>query len=145
MCHKEYDAGRASHACKRCALMGGCKMTRCPHCGYEQPQDAGLVKLLRRWRRSIRRLRKEEYESVKSAQSVDCTALSEGKVGGEGVIAALLTHERAELHKLMALGVLPGTPIRLLRRFPAFVFQLGYSQFAIDHALATKIRIAWEE
>ena len=44
----------------------------------------------------------------------------------------------------MALGVLPGVDIRLLRRFPSFVFQIGYAQFAVDRELAQKIRVRWE-
>jgi Fe2+ transport system protein FeoA len=45
------------------------------------------------------------------------------------------------LQKLMAMGVLPGVPITLLRQFPSFVFEAGYSQFAVDEAIATDIYI----
>jgi Fe2+ transport system protein FeoA len=37
------------------------------------------------------------------------------------------------------MGVLPGNPVRLLRRSPAFVFQVGYSQFGVDRDIAAKI------
>jgi Fe2+ transport system protein FeoA len=43
--------------------------------------------------------------------------------------------------RLMAMGVLPGTRLRLLRRSPAFVFQLGHSQFAVDADLAKAIMV----
>ena len=58
--------------------------------------------------------------------------LSDGKSKDEGVVAYLSTRDEREVQKLMALGILPGTRIRLLRRFPSFVFQVGYSQFTVD-------------
>ncbi|OGW91014.1 MAG: hypothetical protein A3D28_01825 [Omnitrophica bacterium RIFCSPHIGHO2_02_FULL_63_14] len=43
------------------------------------------------------------------------------------------------LKKIMAMGLLPGTELRLLRRFPAFVFETGETQFVIDRELAGTI------
>ena len=37
------------------------------------------------------------------------------------------------------MGLLPGTELRLLRRFPAFVFETGETQFVIDRELAGTI------
>jgi len=41
----------------------------------------------------------------------------------------------------MAIGVLPGVSIRLLRRFPSFVFEAGYSQFAVDEEIASALYV----
>jgi hypothetical protein len=49
------------------------------------------------------------------------------------------------MQKLVALGLLPGTPVRLLQRYPANIFQAGYSQFAVDDELAAAIYIRLEE
>lgn len=65
--------------------------------------------------------------------------LSEFKKGEAGTIAYLHTKEKSELQKIMALGALPGSHIRLVQRFPSYVFQIGHSQFAIDRPLAKKI------
>jgi DtxR family Mn-dependent transcriptional regulator len=56
-----------------------------------------------------------------------------------GKIAYLRTKESKELQKLMAMGLLPGTPIHLIRSFPSYVFRLGYTQFAIDKQIAHEI------
>jgi DtxR family Mn-dependent transcriptional regulator len=48
------------------------------------------------------------------------------------------------MQKLMALGVLPGAPISLVRRSPSVVFQVGYSQFAVDEELARGIHVRLE-
>lgn len=56
-----------------------------------------------------------------------------------GKIAYLRTKESKELQKLMAMGMLPGTPIHLIRSFPSYVFRMGYTQFAIDRQIAHEI------
>ena len=47
-CRKEFDEKQAQPACKNCAMHGGCKLMRCPHCGYEMPPEPGLIRWLRK-------------------------------------------------------------------------------------------------
>ena len=54
--------------------------------------------------------------------------LSKGKVHAQGVVAHLDTQDLREIQKLMAIGILPGVDIRLLRKSPSYVFQVGYSR-----------------
>ena len=61
--------------------------------------------------------------------------------GQGGHIAYIQMNNPGHLQKLMARGVLPGVPITLLRRFPSFVFEAGYSQFAVDEEIATDIYV----
>lgn len=65
--------------------------------------------------------------------------LSEMSVGEQGAVAYLQGREPDQVRKLMAMGVLPGTPIALIQRFPSFVFRSGGSEFAVDAALAGAI------
>jgi len=58
-----------------------------------------------------------------------------------GHIAYIQMNDPKHLQKLMAMGVLPGVPIALLRRFPSFVFEAGYSQFAVDKEIASDIYV----
>jgi DtxR family Mn-dependent transcriptional regulator len=58
-----------------------------------------------------------------------------------GHIAYIQLNDPKRLQKLMAMGVLPGVPITLLRRFPSFVFEAGYSQFAVDKEIAADIYV----
>ncbi len=67
--------------------------------------------------------------------------LSELKPGQSGQIAYLRMNHPARLQKLMSMGILPGGKITLLRRTPSFVFESGYSQFAIDEEIAGDIYI----
>ncbi len=76
-------------------------------------------------------------------ESVDrvIAPLCELQPGQEGHIAYIQMHNPQRLQKLMAMGVLPGVPITLLRRFPSFVFEANYSQFAVDEDISADIYV----
>ncbi len=67
--------------------------------------------------------------------------LSECELGETGLIAYLKTEQEDILNKLTAMGVLPGLPIKLLKRRPGFLFQMGQSQFVVDRELAATIQV----
>lgn len=93
-------------------------------------------------------IQREECEIVltergwsEAARAVRCRPLAELSPGDEGHIACVQSHDERTFRKLMAMGVLPGNPIRLLRRSPAYVFQVDFSQFAVDRDIAEKIYV----
>ena len=59
----------------------------------------------------------------------------------KGRVAYIQTQDARRLHKIMAMGVLPGVPVTLIQRFPSYVFQVGHSQFAVDKELAEGIYV----
>ncbi len=69
--------------------------------------------------------------------------LCDATPGDEGTVAYLTTRDNREVQKMMAMGILPGTRIQLIRRFPSYVFQVGYSQFTVDRPLAEVIYVHW--
>jgi DtxR family Mn-dependent transcriptional regulator len=78
-------------------------------------------------------------EEMKDTVSRLIAPLSELQPGANGQIAYLQMSHPVRLQKLMAMGVLPGGKMRLIRRSPAFVFEIGYSQFAVDEEIAADI------
>ena len=62
-----------------------------------------------------------------------------------GMIAYLATNDKGRLHKLMAMGALPGLQITMIQKFPSYVFQIGQSQFAIDKEMAEGIYVRLEK
>ena len=72
-------------------------------------------------------------------------ALCDGRAGQAGVVAYLSTRDNREIQKLMAMGILPGSDIRLIRLFPSYIFAIGQSQFTVDRSLAEKIFVHWHE
>lgn len=67
--------------------------------------------------------------------------LSELEPNEKVSVAYLQTQDKEVLQKLMAMGVLPGTEITLLQRYPTIVFQTGKTQFAVDANLASNIHV----
>lgn len=67
--------------------------------------------------------------------------LSDCKVKEKVKIVYVKTHNGQIMNKLMALGILPGLTVMLLRKTPSYLFQMGESQFAVDKVLAEKIQV----
>ena len=67
--------------------------------------------------------------------------LNEVEPGKGGEVAYIQMGDAGHLQKLMAMGVLPGGKIRLVRNSPSYVFECGYSQFAVDEAIAAEIYV----
>ena len=67
--------------------------------------------------------------------------LIELQPGQMGQVAFIQMGNPGRLEKLMAMGVLPGGSIKLLRASPTFVFESGYSQFAVDEVIASGIYV----
>lgn len=64
--------------------------------------------------------------------------------GQRGTIAYLHSEDRTRVNKLIAMGVLPGAEVQLRRRIPTFVFQVGFSQFAVDEQVARSVFVRLE-
>ncbi|MGI6558696.1 MAG: FeoA family protein [Limnochordia bacterium] len=60
-------------------------------------------------------------------------------VGSWGTVVNLAAEGDAQLTKLLALGIIPGTEIHILRRSPCWVIQIGFTQLALDDSLARTI------
>ncbi len=56
-------------------------------------------------------------------------------------ISYINTQDQDSLKKLLAMGILPGNTIKMLHRFPSFVFEMGNANFAIDKDLAENIHV----
>ncbi len=67
--------------------------------------------------------------------------LVELRPGDSGHIAYIQMNNPQRLQKLMAMGVLPGVTLRVLRNSPSYVFEAGYSQFAVDEEIAADIYV----
>ncbi len=71
--------------------------------------------------------------------------LCDARPESEGTVAYLATKDNRKVQKLIAMGILPGANIKVIRQFPSYVFQVGYSQFAVDRPLAEVIYVRWNE
>ncbi len=56
-----------------------------------------------------------------------------------GTVADLAAETDAQLAKLLALGIVPGVGIHILRRSPCWIIQIGFTRLALDEAMARTI------
>lgn len=49
-CGFEFDEEESKKGCGGCAMSGCCKKYKCPRCNYETLPDAGVIKLIKKWR-----------------------------------------------------------------------------------------------
>jgi len=62
-------------------------------------------------------------------------------VGEGGVVLRVLRDNPARAERLKALGVTPGARIRLLQRFPGFVFECDQTELAVEPSVARAILV----
>lgn len=67
------------------------------------------------------------------------TNLIKLKNGQKGIVAELDTDDEKILKKLMSMGILPGIQLKVVQTFPAYVFQAGYTQIAVDRSIASAV------
>ena len=78
-------------------------------------------------------------DEAKKKGDLGVVPLTELKSGEDGEIAYIQTEDDKKMQKLMAMGVLPGNRINLIQTFPSYIFRVGFSEFAIDSAMAREI------
>lgn len=125
LCGFEFSEADAKRPCARCPLGVNCDLVCCPNCGYQTPAEP---RWLRRWRRRRR-----------GSLELSSQTLAARKPGWDGEIVEVHAYDAAVLRKLTALGLLPGVRVRLLRRFPCYLVELGHAQIALDRELASAI------
>ena len=136
-CEKAFDEDSARKECGQCAVFAGCKKVKCPHCGGESPQEPDSLK----WLSKMMRKKRPAQSTIKTG----LRSLCDGEPESEGRVAYLATKDARQVRKLAAMGILPGANIKAIQRFPSYVFQVGYSQFAVDRNLAEVIYVHWDE
>ncbi|MFN4217840.1 MAG: FeoA family protein [Candidatus Bipolaricaulia bacterium] len=124
LCGFEFSEADAKRPCARCPVGAKCDLICCPNCGYQAPREP---RWLSRWRYRWQR---------RHTQDETLAAL---KAGVETEIVAVRPRDKRMLHKLTALGLLPGVRVRLLRKFPCYLIELGHAQIALDGELASAI------
>lgn len=73
---------------------------------------------------------------------VSPTCLAKMRVGQAGEVIAVEAPDQAGYRRLFALGLAPGATLRLIQRFPTYVFVVGRTTIAVDAEMAAGIRVA---
>lgn len=77
----------------------------------------------------------------KAAEMIEPIIVSLDKLeaGAKGKIAYLSLQNHPDLHKLLALGLIPGTFFNLHQTFPTYVIEVGETTLALEKEIAEKI------
>jgi DtxR family Mn-dependent transcriptional regulator len=67
--------------------------------------------------------------------------LTEASLGGAVRIVFITPRSKKRLEKLSALGIVPGSRIRLLQRNPSFVLEIGQTTVAVDRDITDEIYV----
>ncbi len=103
-----------------CILLGHPRT--CPH-GKEIPEGACC------------RAAKDEIKSL-------VMPLTELKIGVVARVAGINTKDEPRMHKLLAMGITPGTTVKVHQKYPALVVEADQSQIALENAIAEEI-VVW--
>ena len=63
------------------------------------------------------------------------------EVGERGVVLRVLRDNPERAERLKALGVTPGARVRLLQRFPGFVFECDQTELAVEPSVARAVLV----
>jgi DtxR family transcriptional regulator, Mn-dependent transcriptional regulator len=67
--------------------------------------------------------------------------LADVPIGSTGTIAFIVPRSAGRLNRLAALGILPGTSVRLVQRRPAFVIAVGETTVALEEEIADEMYV----
>ena len=79
----------------------------------------------------------EAKSSIESA----VIPLSEMKPGTSARVAFISTRDDNRMHKLLSIGVTPGTELKLQQISPALVVEIAQSQIAIENSIGDEIKV----
>ncbi|MBI4353434.1 MAG: ferrous iron transport protein A [Candidatus Omnitrophica bacterium] len=119
LCGWEFGEQEAGQACGKCWMQKGCELVRCPQCGFEMVLE----------------------RAVRGEAAGEAVSLDRLKMNEKAEVSHVHTQDRRSLQKLIAMGVLPRTPITVVRKFPSYVFRIDHALFSVDKELASSIYV----
>lgn len=126
-CSFEFDEKKADDVCQGCLWVKKCGLIKCPRCHFELVLVPALV----------RETKEEDSKDV----GREVLALNQLGINGQLQVVHIDTKDRLLLRKLIAIGVLPETKIKVIQRFPSYVLEIGNDRFTIDRELASAIYV----
>ena len=89
----------------------------------------------------LRRGRRRWYHNRRESENRRMLTAADLKVNEQATVKALVTTSPEHLNKLMALGILPGTKLTVMQRFPSLVLKTGETVLAVDETVARLIEV----
>lgn len=144
LCRAPLD-GIEPSVCKSCplyGLSGGCHLglLACPRCGYHSlPGEQAAPRHARRDGDAAAVSFHPDTGPDPSGGSV-CT-MGDLRPGDQARVVGLERLGGPDLRRLLAYGLIPGTDLEVLQRYPAFIVRLFQTEIALARPLARTIRV----
>lgn len=129
-----FEFAKADTLCHHgCPLGATCRLSRCPNCQYEFPEQPAAASW---WGNLFRRWRHEDREVPEQVRSV-----RELRPGERATVLCLGAGGPSRHNNLAVFGLVPGAEITLLQQEPAPVVRVGETELALDAAIARGILV----
>ena len=137
VCQFEFDPARNTGGCSSCPLGKGCGLVLCPNCRYEFPEESQVVSW---FSRLFKRAKKPDAAPMwdDAPGEIPLSELGAGKIGE---IVAIEAERKVRAERLSAMGLTPGSRVRVKQRFPSVVLEIGETEIALDRAITQDIRV----
>ncbi len=144
LCGYEFDETELGCVAE-CPLSADCQMICCPHCGF-QGIDPNRSMVVGWFQRLQQRLRGEKVPQAQhpTGEKLAAVPLSQFPKGRWARVAHLAATRDSRLQRLSALGIAPGSRVRLQQHHPAYVVQVGNLELALDAEIAGEIFVTAE-
>lgn len=73
------------------------------------------------------------------------TSLISLKTGVRARIEEINSSNSLKLRKLAAFGIMPGSDIIIIQKYPVYILQVGFTQVALDKDIASEITVTCRE
>ena len=140
LCGCEFDEqALACHS--QCPMSNGCAIICCPNCGYQVVDEskawgASLIK------RALSRLRRTPAKSVpRLTPQLPITTLKDLSPGQTAEVVEIASTDAGRLLKLSALGIAPGSRVKIEQQQPVCIIWVGETQLSLDNEVAREIHL----
>ena len=131
LCGFEFE--RTDSLCQHgCPLGAMCHLARCPACDYEFPEQMPSGS----W---LRRLFRREREAAPLPLPGEMLTVRDLKPGDRVEVLCLGGESPSRRNSLAVFGLVPGSEIQVLQRYPSYVIRVGETVLALDAEVAEDI------
>lgn len=117
-----------------CPMNVVCHLVRCPSCEYEFPERMEQQSWIRRLKQ-----RRSPGEVGMAANVLPVKSLKKGE---QANVVCLASASSSLRNTLAVFGLIPGSEITLIQRYPSCVVRIGETELALDSDIARKIMVA---
>lgn len=130
-----------AEVCHSCGMNQNCVNITCPYCRYEFVVESAVWNSLASlWKRlTSSRARRGKQSNGRDRDGHGEASLDMEEVGGICEVARLQITDPGRLTQLVSYGLFPGMRVRVVKKKPSLILEMGETELALDRDLAAAI------